>query len=658
VKTQAPEATAGSEPGGDRGPRFGLAVRWVGASAAAGVAFVAIFLLYFLIYRVRHFSLPLGWDTPWYVWRADFVGHVGLGPLETSARPGHPLLAATLSSVTGLSAVRLEVLLPFVLVAMFALAVGAATAEGLGRADWWRWSAAVAVSGVTIGTTRLVGENVSNLMNVLFVVVAFLFLIRFVVAGRGFVGAVLMLLAAGLSHWLFMAVFALVFGAWFLLALPSSRRARREGTALWRTESGALAAAGGLAAAGILVLIYPVLGSSFKTREIGEEQRRYLPKFREDLAAMAAWGVLPAAAFGGVALAKDEPRRAAPFLRMVAAWAAVCVAGTVVAAVTLVVPPHRFLGLLVAVPVAVALAALVWTVGRWVARRAGRVLGVAAGLAIVAALAIPTVAWWYGPAGSRRPEQWFDQAAFDQARSIRAYVDTLHTAGPVVVLVGPLGTSGPISISLKERTVRAGLAPTQQERVFVIPGSPADALAGRFTRVPNPDFDSHNRVYFDDGAAALRSGAPIVIPEALGQKEFQQAVHGGAKVVAPGVALLRGPPPPAPIPAPGPLHVVPRSEVGLLWAVALVALLGVAGLGWTAWFLPAGARPLTLISLAPTVGAGTMILGALVTAKLGLHLTGPAGVATFSVVAAAGFAAVAARSVRTNRPLAGAEPSP
>ena len=41
--------------------------------------------------------------------------------------------------------------------------------------------------------------------------------------------------------------------------------------------------------------------------------------------------------------------------------------------------------------------------------------------------------------------------------------------------------------------MRAGLAPEHQERVVVVPGEPGDLLAGRFTRVPNPEFNSHNR---------------------------------------------------------------------------------------------------------------------------------------------------------------------
>jgi hypothetical protein len=636
---------------------------WVLAAVGAGVVFVGTFLLYFLVYRVRHFSLPLGWDTPWYVWRADYVGHVGIGPLDTASRPGHALLSAALSSLTGLSALRMEVVLPFVLIAMLALVVGAVAAVGAGRQEWWRWAAAACVSGVTIGTTRLTGENVSNLMNVLFVVAAFLLLIRFSSGGTGFLGSVVLLAAAGLSHWLFMPVAALFMAGWWLLALPSSMRARRDGVGLWRTEAGALFASGGIAGAATLALIYPVLGSSFRTREIGELKSRYLPKFREDLSGMAAWAVGLPAAGGGYLLVRppsqdrsDHAERGA-FLRMLGGWTGVCLLGMLVAAITLWVPPHRFLGLLVVLPMAVALGALVWTAGRWLAVRVGRAAGIAVGAVIVGLLAIPTVLWWYGPADvvgsvvtypAKGPEQWFEQAGFDQGRSIEAYLDAVPAGQVVVVGVGPNGSSGPISISLKERTIRAALDPGHQEQVFVIPGEPADLLAGRFTRVPSQETNDHNRPFFDDGAPALRGGAAIVAPQAFGDREFRRAVNQeDASEVAPGVALLRGPAPSSPLSAPPPLQVVPTTEAGVLQAVALVALLGLAGLGWAMWILGTGARPLVVLSVAPTVGAAVLMFGALVLAKLGLHPAETAGVVMAVVVSAAGFGLASAARFRT-----------
>ena len=45
----------------------------------------------------------------------------------------------------------------------------------------------------------------------------------FIRFGRGFTGAVLMLVAAGLAHWLFLGVFGIALAAWFVFALPASR---------------------------------------------------------------------------------------------------------------------------------------------------------------------------------------------------------------------------------------------------------------------------------------------------------------------------------------------------------------------------------------------------------------------------------------------------
>src|SRR5207302_6751583 len=108
----------------------------------------------------------------------DYVAARGIGPLDTNARPGHELLTAALHSVTGLSALQLHVILPYVLVAVFALAMGALFAEGLGRGEAWRWAIGAGVAGGIVGTTRLVGENVANLLNVTLVAVGFLLLVR------------------------------------------------------------------------------------------------------------------------------------------------------------------------------------------------------------------------------------------------------------------------------------------------------------------------------------------------------------------------------------------------------------------------------------------------------------------------------------------------
>jgi len=192
--------------------------------------------------------------------------------------------------------------------------------------------------------------------------------------------------------------------------------------------------------------------------------------------------------------------------------------------------------------------------------------------------------------------------------------------------------------------------------VFVIAGEPADLLAGRFTRVPSGETNDHNRPFFDDGAAALRGGAAILVPQAFGDREFRRAVNQeGASEVAPGVALLRGPAPSAPIAALAPLQVVPTTEAGVLQAVALVGLLGLAGLGWAMWFLGSSARPLVVLSVAPTAGAAVLMFGALVLTKLGLHPAETAGVVMAVIVSAAGFGLASAARFRARaRPAPGA----
>src|SRR5439155_2887279 len=73
-----------------------------GRTVALGLGLgLAIFVFYFLVYRTRHYSLPLGFDAPWYVWRAETVAATGLTQAGTAVRPGPPLLSGVLGSVAG-----------------------------------------------------------------------------------------------------------------------------------------------------------------------------------------------------------------------------------------------------------------------------------------------------------------------------------------------------------------------------------------------------------------------------------------------------------------------------------------------------------------------------------------------------------------------------
>src|SRR5206468_4642249 len=102
---------------------------------------------------------------PWYIWRATFAGSAGLGPVSTASRPGHAVLSALLGSVTGRSQLELFVLLSQLLPAVLALVLGA-LATTVARRGWRLWLVTVALAGAVLGATRLVGENVANLLTV------------------------------------------------------------------------------------------------------------------------------------------------------------------------------------------------------------------------------------------------------------------------------------------------------------------------------------------------------------------------------------------------------------------------------------------------------------------------------------------------------------
>jgi hypothetical protein len=629
-------------------------------AAAFGLG-LGIFALYFLVYRTRHFGVPVGFDTSWYVWRARFVAENGVGPLGTAVRPGHALLASILGSVTGRSQLELAVVLPLVLVSTFALALGAFTSVGLG-ARRWRWAVAVGVSGTLLGATRLVGENVANLLLLAVAVAALTALARWIGGGPGLAGAVALLVAGGLAHWTFLAVVGVVLAVAAALGLPASRRRHRAGVPIVRTEAGALAAT--IASTGALMvgIVLGVLRARFSTFEIREETRRFIPKLREDLARVM-WPLTgPVGALGAFHLARyrpvpsespDQPRQFA--LRVLTAWTAVAAVGIAYGAITLNLPPHRFLTLLVAVPGAVAVAAAVWWLGaaaatwargRFGSRWSSAVLGTAV-LVGVGVLSLPGGLAWY----RHGPGVWLDRATLRQSDTAATYVDTLPPSTPVIFLVGPFGDAGLLSVPLKERNIRAGLPPDREEDAHFFVGEPADLLAGRRTRVSSP-VGQATQQYWDDVRGLLPEHPPVLILQATGSAEFDAAVAAGASVIAPGVALLQGPPPPAPLaeqPVPKP---VPRTILGLLWGALLLVLLGAAGLGWAETIIGRDIPPEARWSVAPAVGAAALILAGLVAVKLGVRLGGPGGVVTYAAVVLGG--AVPALLRRRRAPVPGA----
>jgi hypothetical protein len=626
------------------------------AVIALGLA-LGIFLLYFLAYPIRHLTLPVGFDPPWYVWRAERLTALGVGTGDLAARPGYPVLSAILGSLTGLSQLETTVVLSLVLVSLLALAVGALARVGLGL-DRWRWAVVVAATGVVLGPTHLVGENLSNALNITLEIGAVTCLAAFIGGSRGMAAAVILLVASGLTHWDFVALFAVVMAVAFLMALPSSIRERERGLPAIRTGSGALAALGASVGGVLLVLVGGVLRAPIRTIEIGNDELLFRRKFRTDVARLimpglaglvGPWALFPRQGFLG---GEPEGRRHAFAVRLLRAWTYVMAAGMVVGLLTFALPPARFLAHLVALPGAITVGVAVAAVATWVRRRVQRrsrsrlwpsVASIAVVVLALASLAIPGVLRWY------RYPVLLEPAAVQQARTADGYLRTLPSNRPVVFLVDYGGRPGSLSAILKERTIRMGISPERQLDAHIFVGTLPDLLAGRRTSAPDERAERFTRRYWNDVQPVLATRPPVVILRAMAQAEYRVALSMGGREVAPNVIVLRGPTPSDQITAASPPSEVPSLPAGILYGLLILILLWVAGAGWTKALL-GGSPAKTVASLAPVTGAAVLIVGGLTAAELGVRLSLEGAVATYLAVSLSGLVAavVETRAVRTS----------
>jgi len=666
VRTKTPGVPADPHPGagsiveaGDEGPRKPAgrpppAVRsWLAWGALIGGIAVVIMAFFLSIYRVRNFTVPLGWDTSRYLWRTALARMTGIANMQSGvpspvradpARPGFIVVAGTLGALGHVSLFRMAAVLPSVTAAAIGLAAGGFITSTLRRPALDLAVVALAV-GMSVFVVRLVGPETyqDNLF------AAAVFFAAAIPAAwslrdrRALLPAILLFAAGGLIHWAFFAVMLATLAVVGVAYLPESWRSWRLG------ELGLLATPtarmGEIAAGGTALTFLTVFGVlSTTTRSPALDPSEFAKKLRQDQPKYKFPITLPVAALGAASLIgsarrdREDPGRSRFVLTFLLSWCAVSLAGYLAFKVLrLHLPAHRFLAFALALPVLGALA-IMWA-GRLLSRF-GRAVGIAVVVAAVGASAfLAHVEWYKTPA-------WMDPVKIQQAATAAAYLEAARVpvSRPVVYILVDRDSN---YVALMGHMIRAAIPAQRLRQTYIYAGSPDDYVAARPTPGPSGAPSGISRRYFTNMRRTYGHDPVAVILNSYNDLYFHAWVvaHPGS-IAGPGVAVVRGPILAMPVQgASVPLGRLSVLKAGAL-AVGSFAVLWLIGSGWTVALLGRWLRRGELMAVAPAVGIAALVAGGVVMDRLAIRLAGIGGAVIPVVVAALGWGVTA--SLRRN----------
>jgi len=634
----------------------GDALRILVPAALVAVTAVVLAAPFLHLYSHEQLRVPLGFDTPKYVWRANLVGGEGVGSLAGSAptsykvdagRVGQPVLASLVHAVVGVSPFRFSFVAPAVMAVVIGLATGALAVGPLREPPW-----AFPVYAITVGASVnvfLTGVGYADNLIVDGIAVAIAAVALAVSGGRASIGAVAVLFAGGvLTHSVFMLLLGLILACVVAASLPESVLARRRNrTPLVRTPAARLAVAIAVAVVAVVVAVLvtpshprgaPAVPRSVSLAKLG----LFAPRYR--------FAVLGAAAAAGIVALwwpKDPTRRRGMVLALI--WGLSALAA-VVALVKLheSVPAHRVVGFAFGIPIMAA--AAVTGVARLLTSRGPivvRAVGGLAGAALVLAGLGYTVATGYH-AWSESSHS-IDPDAYEQALTAGRYLEKARIDRPVIFVMNPLTREPRLALYENFGLVRAAVPPNVISRTFVYLGDPARLRQGRPTLRPHQKgYDKISRRYFKYLGPYL--GADPVVFFLQAQNPFSPPIDRlrGAWPITPNVVLLDGPRVHSARPAA--VSLTPLSQGTLSgWTAGILALLFVAGLGWSAALVDGGWWERA--ALAPAIGVAALVLVGLVGNRLGAGLLGSSGTVLAATTVVLGWGAFGIRAWRPWRML-------
>jgi hypothetical protein len=658
-------------PGHDRG--------WIRSGLALAAVSAAILAFFLSIYVRRDIPVPLGWDTSRYLWQTSFVQAEGLDalreplppPYKTSlSRPAFPVIAATTSSVTGVSTFRVAAVLPAVMAVVIAVAAGAFVSSTLRRPLWELLAVAIAV-GTSAYVVRLAAPEAyqDNLSAAAILLAACVPVVHSVAGGRGLVVPSIALLAVGaMTHWSFFLFFAGVLAASGLALLPGSWKQWRSGTPLFATPAGRLGlilGGGGLLGAGAL---YGLLGAGseqpkFSRPEFRKKLRLDVPKYRLPvalpLAAIGAGALLAGrprspvpAGNGEGAAGHDEARAARRYVAvLLTAWVLVAAAGVAAFLAGMLLPAHRFLAFALSLPILGVLG--VMAIGRWIAGRDGAVARtVVAGVVVVGVVVLSAAssyaAWDDQPSWAR-----MDRDKVTQAAVAAAYLDEIGVPDeePFVFIVDDRGPNPDAYVGLMTHMIRASIPAERLRALHIYAGDPEDFLEGRPSLDGGPAHDRVSERFLEALEPILAERPVAFVAAALNDHSWGMWIEAHPETrVGSDVALVQGP---APVQA----VAIPQLSIGplpayqwVLFGGGLVAVFGLIGLGWTLALLGPRLRRFEVLALSPAVGLAAIVLFGILSDRAGILLQGLPGAAVPLGAGALGWASWALLRRRDRAP--------
>jgi len=591
----------------------------------------ALGTLYLLPYLRGEATDPLGFDTPHYLWRANLVHASGLDALSSipvpflnpnADRPGFPVLASLIQTARGPSPRELLFVFPAIGAIAIGGAAGAFAVEILDEPPWAFPLYAILVGG-SLAVVQTASGSLDNLTadSVALAAAAVALMAasgrRCVIAGGILVAAALMI------HWVIAGLMMMLLGLLASFLVPASIDRREAGARLRDTPSARLVAVLGLGS------VIAVLGLSTNWAELHRPQigrSRIAGKVAARIPSLHLWLTIPLAAAGAACLwwlRRSTLRRwGCLFL---GCWMAVLAVGA--SAFWILdgrrVPLYRVAEFVLAIPILCA-AAVVAT-----PRLAGDRRWLRAAIGVVLAVTSVTVSLRLADAAWRNESSIMDPVTSAEVDAAVTYVHTVPADRPIIFVVSASG------FTASDRVIRAELPGELIGRVRTFVGAGSDLLAGR-----PPSFGQNFDVQRSwDGVKDLLHEDYVAI-WLSSLNRFADA-PAGARAIAPGVKIVRGPDPTVA----HHLSVSGAPSEGELARAALAALaiLLIVGLGWSAALIDA--NWLARLGFAPAFGVAVLVLGGVIGARLGWSVAGTSGSVLFAMLATTGWLIVGIEAV-------------